>query len=99
MPRFLAKGYRSGAENLHMIPMTSGTERYEKQFGVTAVEMGYITPDQLVEALRTQIQEDLEEGKHRLLGQILREQELMSPNDIETVLCKSLSHPSVTSRH
>lgn len=76
-----------------MIPVARATERYEKRFGVTAVEMGYITSDQLVEALRTQIQEDLNNGKHRLLGQILREQKLMSPDDVETVLCKSLSHP------
>ncbi|NOZ11715.1 MAG: hypothetical protein GXP09_11820 [Gammaproteobacteria bacterium] len=79
-----------------MMPIIRGTERYEKRFGVTAVEMGYITPDQLVEALRTQIQEDLNNGKHRLLGQILREQKLMSPDDVETVLCQSLNNPTTT---
>jgi hypothetical protein len=66
------------------------TETYEKRFGVTAVEMGFITAEQLVGALRIQVDEDLHTGKHRLLGQILRESGLLTPDQVEAVLTRSL---------
>ena len=43
-------------------------EKREKRFGVVAVEKGFITPDQLFEALKVQVQEDLETETHRLVG-------------------------------
>ncbi len=73
-----------------MTALRHETERYEKRFGVTAVELGFITADQLVAALKVQVREDLEGGKHRLLGQILREMGLMSPDEVERVLRHSL---------
>lgn len=42
-----------------------------KRFGVVAVEKGFITLDQLVEAMTVQIIEETEGKKHRLIGQIL----------------------------
>lgn len=66
------------------------TETYEKRFGVTAIDLGFITAEQLVAALRTQVGEDVQEGKHRLLGQILREDGLLTPDQVEEVLRRSL---------
>lgn len=73
-----------------MTELQHNTERYEKRFGVTAVELGFITADQLVAALRVQVREDLEGGRHRLLGQILREMGVMTPDQVEQVLARSL---------
>lgn len=58
----------------------------EKRFGNTAVEKGFITPDQLIEALKIQIMEDLEDGTHRPLGKILLEQGLIAMSQVEEVL-------------
>jgi len=74
------------------------TETYEKRFGVTAVELGLITAEQLVDALRTQVNEDLKTGKHRLLGQILRESGLLTPDQVEEVLTRSLTPKSALFR-
>lgn len=43
----------------------------ERRFGCTAVKKGYITEDQLAEAMMIQLKEDLALGKHRQIGQIL----------------------------
>ncbi len=46
-------------------------EKNVKRFGVVAVEKGFITLDQLVEAMTIQIIEETEGKKRRLIGQIL----------------------------
>ncbi len=74
-----------------MSEFTHKVEEYEKRFGVTAIELGFITGEQLVDALRVQVHEDLNDGKHRLLGQILRDMGLMRAEQIEQVLTKSLN--------
>jgi hypothetical protein len=60
--------------------------RYELRFGVIAVGMGLIRAEQLVDALRIQVDEDINTGGHRLLGQIPRSQSALSPDQIEGVL-------------
>ncbi len=62
------------------------TEQFEKRFGVIAIEKGFITPDQLIEAIKIQVTEDIEEGKHRLIGRILLEQGLITIPQIDEVL-------------
>jgi hypothetical protein len=46
-------------------------EVHDKRFGVIAVEKGFITKEQLFEALRIQVEEDLLGTSHRLIGHIL----------------------------
>jgi hypothetical protein len=60
--------------------------RYERRFGVIAVDLGLIRAEQLVNALKIQVEEDLRTGGHRLLGQILRSQGILTPDQIEEVL-------------
>ena len=62
------------------------TEHLEKRFWVLAVEKGLITANQVFEALRIQVMEDIEKGKHRLIGRILLEQGLNTLSQIEDVL-------------
>jgi hypothetical protein len=69
------------------------TEHLEKRFGVLAVEKGFITADQVIEALRIQVMEDMQKGKHRLIGRILMEQGLITLaqiNDLLSILGKNL---------
>jgi hypothetical protein len=57
-----------------------------KRFGAIAVEKGFITEEQLFQALKIQAKENVEKGKHRLLGQILLEEGLITASQIEEVL-------------
>ena len=61
-------------------------EHYEKRFGLIAIEKGFITPADLITALTVQVQEDVEHGTHRQLGEILLDQDTMSANQIEKVV-------------
>jgi hypothetical protein len=55
-------------------------------YRVLAVKKGLITADHLIEALRIQVMEDIEKGKHRLIGRILLEQGLITFWQIDDVL-------------
>jgi len=61
-------------------------EHLEKRFGVLAVEKGYITPDDVIEALKIQVMEDMEKGKHRPIGVVLLEQRLITTSQLIDVL-------------
>jgi hypothetical protein len=43
----------------------------DKRFGVIAVEKGFITKEQVFEALKIQVEEDLSGKSHTLIGLIL----------------------------
>jgi len=64
----------------------SSTGKREMRFGVVAVAKGFITPDQLFKALKAQVREDLEKETHRLLGEILFEQNAMTHEQKDEVL-------------
>ena len=69
-----------------MSDKTEKTDLNEKRFGVVAVEQGFITRDQLFEALKAQVDEDLDWGRHRRLGEILHQQGVMTREQIDEVL-------------
>jgi len=72
-----------------IITMSDKTEQIhhsEKRFGVIAVQQGMITKDQLLEAWKTQVEDNLEKGIHRLLGEILFQQGAMTWEQIGEVL-------------
>ncbi len=50
-----------------------GTKSLDRRFGVVAVEKGFITADQFIDAMKIQILGDMEGSKHRLIGTILVE--------------------------
>ncbi len=62
------------------------TDHLEKRFGVLAVEKGFINANQVIDALRIQVMEDIEKGRHRLIGRILLEQGLITLSQINEVL-------------
>jgi hypothetical protein len=69
--------------------MPDGTpkiELYERRFGNIAIEKGYITSADLIKALDIQVQEELDEGKRPLIGQIMLELNVMSLKQIDDVL-------------
>ena len=63
-----------------------GREKREKRFGWVAVEKGFVTPEQILEAMRIQILEEVEQGKHRRIGAILVGQRAMTKQQIHEVL-------------
>jgi hypothetical protein len=64
-----------------------------RRFGVTAVKKGFITSDQLVEALAIQVAEDVSTGDHDLIGKILFEQGLITKPQIDEVLDSMVKNP------
>ena len=58
----------------------------ENRFGSIAVDKGFISASQLIEALTFQAKENIEQGKHTLLGEILVEKGYMTDEQVEKVL-------------
>ena len=61
-------------------------KRIEKRFGTIAVEKGFITVSQLMDALEIQVREDVAGVKHRLIGRILYHLGFLTIPQIEQVL-------------
>ena len=66
---------------------------FERRFGVVAVEKGYITADQLVEAMTIQLREDLDKKEHRLIGRVLRDLGYIEIFQVKEVL-RSMGFPA-----
>lgn len=62
------------------------SRKYCPRFGQLSVEFGFITEAQLVEALGSQVRDELNGKGHRLLGQIFFERDEMSASQIEQVM-------------
>ena len=58
----------------------------ETRFGIIAVDMGFITADQLIEALRIQVIGDIEKNEHKLIGTILLDNGLVTNNQINEIV-------------
>ncbi len=61
-------------------------QRSAKRFGVVAIEKGYITKEQFVEAMAMQIENDLEGGESIAIGSILQSMGYMTASEVEEVL-------------
>jgi hypothetical protein len=62
------------------------TDQLERRFGIVAVEKGFVSPEQLQEALEIQVTENIEKKKHRFIGTILVDQGYMKHSQISEVL-------------
>jgi hypothetical protein len=58
----------------------------DKRFGVVAVEKGFTTKEQLFEALKIQVEEDLEGKPHTLIGLMLIRLGYLTHQQAEEVL-------------
>jgi len=67
-------------------PTDSDRLKYPSRFGMAAVRLGFITPDQLREAMLEQLDTDLDIKVHRLIGEILHAKGWMSLEQIEETL-------------
>jgi hypothetical protein len=60
--------------------------RFEPRFGETAVSRGYLTVEQLIRAMSLQVREEVLNGRHRLLGEILAELGYMDVDEVKQIL-------------
>ena len=58
----------------------------ETRFGIEAIDKGFITSEQLIEALRIQVMGDIEQREHKLIGAILLEMGLITVEQIDEVV-------------
>ena len=56
------------------------------RFGWVAVQKGFVTPQQVVDALVSQVKENFHTGEHTRIGEIFLRQGLMSRSQIDEVL-------------
>jgi hypothetical protein len=57
------------------------------RFGFIAVKKGFVTPEQVSEALEIQLDEDMsEQPVHRLLGEIMLERGILNPAQLSEIL-------------
>lgn len=61
---------------------------YCSRFGKIAVECGFLTGEQLQQALCEQVEDDLSNRPHRVIGAICFDHGWMTPQQIEDVLNK-----------
>ena len=61
-------------------------KEHEKRFGLIAVGKGFITLEQLIEAIKTQVEEDVKSAGHRLIGEILVDMGAMDGPQVIDVL-------------
>jgi hypothetical protein len=60
--------------------------RFERRFGDVAIYKGFITLEQLIDAMTIQIKDEAEKGSHRLLGEILVDMGALNIVQVEEVL-------------
>ena len=58
----------------------------EIRFGSRAIQSGFASKDQILKALEIQLDEDLSNGYHRSIGQILVDTGLITPEQRESIL-------------
>lgn len=68
------------------------SHKYCQRFGYLAVEMGFSTAEQVKEALAEQVEDDLADRPHRLMGRILLDRKWITPQEIEAVLNELFKH-------
>ena len=61
-------------------------EKLDKRFGVIAVEKGFITTEQLFDAIKIQLLEEIGNSSHRLIGEILQDIGYLTQLQVKEVL-------------
>ena len=61
-------------------------DQYDKHFGMIAIKRGYITHNDLNKAHKMKIGEKIVNGRYRLIGEILFNEDLLSPSQIDCVV-------------
>jgi len=69
-----------------MVNKITKIAQYEKRFGFIAIKKGFISNDDLIKALNIQVTEEHENKRHRLLGEIFFDLNVMTDRQIEEVL-------------
>ena len=62
------------------------TAGFKKRFGNIAIEKGFITVDQLCEALKVQVMDNIERGNHKMIGTIMYEKGYLNSNQLDVVI-------------
>lgn len=68
--------------------MAERIEIFERRFGYIAIQKGFINASQLIEALDTQITEEVRNRKRRPIGQILVNLKYMTNEQTEQVFAE-----------
>jgi hypothetical protein len=67
------------------------SNKYNPRFGQISVAKGYVSSEQVKQALMEQLEDDLANRSHRLLGEIMLAKGWMTANQVKKVLKELLS--------
>ncbi len=70
------------------------SKQYDPRFGKIAVDMGFINEKQLREAMAEQVEDDISNKSHRLIGSILLEKGWITDEQIDIVLNELFKAPA-----
>jgi len=76
-----AKGWTMGDDADKMVP-----QKFCPRFGMLAVEMGFVSVEQVREGMAEQLDDDIANRPHRLLGTIFVDRRWMTFREVEMVL-------------
>jgi hypothetical protein len=62
------------------------SDKYGPRFGYLAVEMGFSTPEQVKAAIAEQMEDNLANRAHRLMGRILLDNGWITHQQVEVIL-------------
>ncbi len=63
-------------------------KQYSPRFGEIAIDKGYVTAEQLTEAIAKQAEDGLSNSRYRLIGSILFEHGWITKKQIDIVRCE-----------
>ena len=72
------------------------SKKYCPQFGKIAVDMGFVTAEQLTEALAEQAEDSLSNKPHRLIGRILFDHGWITRDQIDFVVLRLFKQKKLT---
>ncbi len=64
------------------------SKQYSPCFGEIAIDKGFVTAEQLTEAIAKQAEDSLSNGRYRLIGSILFEHGWITKKQIDIVRCE-----------
>ncbi len=64
------------------------SKQYSPRFGEIAIDKGFLTAEQLTEAIAKQVEDGLSNSRYRLIGSILFEHGWITKEQIDIVLCE-----------
>ncbi len=90
----LLRGFLTLAKKMGNVLNKELSKKYCPRFGQIAVDMGFVTTEQVKEALAEQLNDDIANRRYRLIGEIIFMKGWLTIKEIEIVLNELFKYES-----